>query len=52
MNPAFVIIAVLIGIAIWFLASSLYKPIGRIVGKIKDDAIEELMDVEEEKDEE
>lgn len=51
MNPAFILIVILIGIAAWFLASSLYKPIGRFIGKIKDDAIQELTDVEEEEDE-
>jgi phosphotransferase system glucose/maltose/N-acetylglucosamine-specific IIC component len=49
MNPAFVIIVILICIAVWFLASSLYKPIGRWIGKIGNDAIETMK--EEDKNE-
>ena len=51
MNPAFIIILILICVAVWFLASSLYKPIGRFVGGIGDDAIKELKDVDDEGEE-
>lgn len=38
MNPAFIILVIIICIAVWFLASALYKPIGRFVGKVGEDA--------------
>lgn len=49
MNPAFAIIVVIVCIAVWFLASSLYKPIGKYVFKIGKDAIDELTADDEEK---
>lgn len=48
MNPALGIIVILVCIAVWFLASALYKPIGRFIHKIGKDAIDELRDEEEE----
>lgn len=48
MNPAFIILVIIICIAIWFLAFALYKPIGKFVGKIGEDAIRELKDEEQE----
>lgn len=48
MNPAFIILVIIICIAIWFLASALYKPIGKFIGKIGEDAINELKDEEQE----
>ena len=51
MNPAFIIILILICVSAWFLASSLYKPIGKFVGRIGDDAIKELKDVDDEGEE-
>jgi len=48
MNPAFAIIVVIVCIAVWFLASSLYKPIGKYVFKIGKDAIDELTTDDEE----
>lgn len=35
----------------WFLASALYKPIGKFVGKVGEDAIKELTDEEKENEE-
>lgn len=48
MNPAFIILVIIICIAIWFLASALYKPIGKFIGKIGEDVINELKDEEQE----
>lgn len=50
MNPAFVIILILGCIVFWFLASALFKPIGRLLHKIGKDAIDELTNEEKEKD--
>lgn len=47
MNPAFAIIVVLCCIALWFLASGIYKLIGKFVYKIGKDAMDELMDTDE-----
>ena len=49
MNPAFAILVILGCIAVWFLASALYKPIGRFIHRIGKDAIDEL--TEEDKEE-
>lgn len=48
MNPAFIILVIIICIAVWFLASALYKPIGKFIGKVGEDAIKELTDEEKE----
>lgn len=42
---------IIICIAVWFLASALYKPIGKFVGKVGEDAINELTDEEKENEE-
>lgn len=51
MNPAFIILVIIICIAVWFLASALYKPIGKFVGKVGEDAIKELTDEEKDNEE-
>lgn len=38
MNPAFAIIVILCVVAFWFLASSLYRPLGKFFYKIGKDA--------------
>lgn len=50
MNPAFVILVILGCIALWFLASALYKPIGKFVHRIGKDAIDGLTEKDEEKE--
>ena len=52
MNPAFIILVIIICVAVWFLASALYKPIGKFIGKVGDDAIKELSEEEKEKEKE
>ena len=52
MNPAFYIIVIIICVAVWFLASSLYKPIGRFIGAIGKDAMDTMKDEEENESEE
>lgn len=49
--PALAIIVILICIAVWFLASALYKPIGRWIGKIGRDAIEAMKEEDKDKNE-
>lgn len=49
MNPAFVVIVAIALFAVWFLASGAYKPLGKFIGKIYKDAVDELTE-EEEKD--
>lgn len=50
MNPAFIIIVVIICIAVWFLASALYKPIGTLIHRIGKNAIDELTEEENKED--
>lgn len=52
MNPAFILILIILCVAVWFLASALYKPIGRFLHKIGKDAMDELNDIESNDDEE
>lgn len=47
MNPALVIIIAIICIAVWFLVSFLYKPIGKWIGTIWRDAIEIMKENDE-----
>ncbi len=46
MNPALGLIIAIVCIAVWFLASVLYKPIGRLVHRIGKSAIDELKNSE------
>ena len=50
MNPAFVLLVVLGLIALWFLLSFLYKPLGKFVYQIGKDAMDEINKVDEEKE--
>lgn len=50
MNPALGIIVILVCIALWFLASGLYKIIGKFIYKIGKDAIDEMMNDDTNKD--
>lgn len=52
MNPALPVIVVVVCIAVWFLASSLYKPIGKFIGTIGKDAMDNMKDEEESEDKE
>lgn len=42
MNPALGLIVIIVCIAVWFLASALYKPIGKFIHRIWKDSIDEL----------
>lgn len=47
MNPALLIIIILACIAIWFLSARFYKPIGKTVLDIGENAINEMMEEDE-----
>ena len=53
MNPAFVLLVIVALVAVWFLASGLYRLIGKFFLKIGGDAIHELQseDADEGKEE-
>ena len=48
--PAFVFLVVIGCIALWFLLSWLYKPVGRFFYRIYKDAVDELTDNKENKE--
>ena len=50
MNPAFVILVILAVIALWFLLSFVFFPLGKVIYRIGKDAIDE-MNREENKEE-
>ena len=50
MNPALLILIIIFVVALWFLLSFLYKPIGKFIFRIGKDAIDEIMEDEEEKE--
>ena len=52
LNPALGIIVVIVCVAVYFLASFLYKPIGRFIGKIGKDAIDTIKETDESEDKE
>lgn len=52
MNPAFYIIVIIVCIAVWFLASSLYKPIGKFIGTIGKDAVDAMKEENESEEKE
>jgi F0F1-type ATP synthase membrane subunit b/b' len=50
MNPAFILLVILLAILLWFLLAFAYKPFGRLIHRIGKDAMDEIND-KEEKDE-
>lgn len=48
MNPILIILIFLIGIIIWFICASLYKPIGEKINKIINNSINAMKDENEE----
>lgn len=54
MNPVFVFLVILVAVAIWFLLSFAFRPIGRFFYRIWKDAVDEINrseESEEKKDE-
>lgn len=47
MNPAFVLLVILIAILLWFLLAFAYKPFGRLIHRIGKEAMDEINDNEE-----
>lgn len=48
MNPAFIILMVLAVIAIWFLLSFAFRPIGKVIYRIWKDAVDSIKKEESE----
>lgn len=42
MNPAFIILVLLGAVALWFLLSFAFRPIGEIIHRIWKDAVDEI----------
>jgi Sec-independent protein translocase protein TatA len=51
-NPALIIIVIILCVAIWVLASALYKPIGKWIGRICKDAIDTMKEEDKNESEE
>lgn len=51
MNPAFIILVILGAIALWFLLSFLFVPLGKLISKIWNDAIHETKNEDIKKEE-
>ena len=49
MNPAFILIVLIVLVALWFLLSFAFKPLGKLLHSIWKDAID-AMNVEDEKE--
>ena len=52
MNPALLILVILVLIILWFLLSFLYKPLGKLVHSIWKDAVDIINENDEENKEE
>ena len=50
-NPVFIILVILLVIALWFLSSFVFFPIGKIIYRIGKDAIDEMNKEENEEKE-
>lgn len=50
MNPVFVILVVLAAVALWFLLSFTFRPIGKLFARIWQDAMDEMNKDENEKE--
>lgn len=42
MNPAFIILVILAAVAVWFLLSFVFYPLGRFIYRIWKDAVDEM----------
>lgn len=52
MTPVFVFLVICGAIAVWFLLSGIFRPFGRFLGRIWDDAYCEIKEEEDKKDKE
>ena len=52
MNPALLIIVLIVLVALWFLLSFLFRPMGKFTYRIKKDAIDKINKKEEKSQEE
>lgn len=51
MNPAFAILVVVGLVALWFLLSAIYKPLGKFIYRIGKDAVDAMTEDETENEE-
>lgn len=42
MNPVLILLVIIGAVALWFLLSFLYKPIGKLITRIYKDAVDEI----------
>lgn len=50
MNPVFILLVIVAAIALWFLLSIVFEPVGKLVSKIWDNTMD-VMNKEENKEE-
>lgn len=51
MNPVLIILVILGAVALWFLSSFLFRPLGDLIAKIWQDAVDEINKNEDEEKE-
>lgn len=51
MNPVFWLLVIIAAIALWFLSSILFRPLGKYVSKIFNDTVDIINDKEDEEKE-
>lgn len=51
MNPVFIILVLLAAVALWFLLSFLFRPLGSLILRIWQDAVDEISKNEDEEKE-
>lgn len=52
MNPALLIILLIVAVVLWFLLSFLFKPVGKLTYRVYKDAVDEINKNDDEKQEE
>lgn len=50
MNPAFIILVILAAVAVWFLLSFAFYPLGKLIYRIWKDAVDEINRKDESED--
>lgn len=52
MNPVFIILVIVAAVAVWFLLSFAFYPIGRFIYRIWKDAVDEINKIDESEEKE
>ncbi len=50
MNPVLIALVLLAAVLLWFLLSFAFKPIGRLFGRLWEDAVDEIKENDKEKE--